>query len=210
MIAMRDDHHPAPRPPGGFPRGIAHDETVEYSYNPETDEFQARIVDTSEPVVTRWDARPPDQAERPVGTYDVTPTNDGVHVEGADRDVAVPEAIQDELEFLARHDHTEDPVTLTAAVRYEHDLDTRATTIEIAPHKDAPEKRRRSPAELAAIIQRRNEQGPLDGRFKAAADALASQAEARRRQARQRPRSRDRDGQRRWTVPGIVVKVGGP
>ena len=80
----------------------------------------------------------------------------------------------------------------------------------VSPHKDAPEKRRRSPAELAAIIQRRNEQGPLGGRFKAAADALAEQAEVRRRQARQRTRSRDRDGQRRWTVPGIVVKVGGP
>ena len=47
---------------------------VRRRYDPETDEFHARIVDSSEPVVTRWDDSPPEQTERPVGTFDVTPT----------------------------------------------------------------------------------------------------------------------------------------
>ena len=76
---------------------------------------RGRIIEHTEPVVTRWDANPPDQGERPVGTLSVAPSFDGVKVGNGDRDVAVPTAIQDELAALAREDHHDDPVTLTAA-----------------------------------------------------------------------------------------------
>ena len=54
-------------------------------------QYHARILDSTEPVVTRWDNSPPDQTERSVGTFDVTPTEGGVHVAGAaDREVGRP------------------------------------------------------------------------------------------------------------------------
>ena len=90
----------APRPPGAYPRAIAHNEQVEYSYDPETGEFHARIVDSSEPVVTRWDDSPPEQTERPVGTFDVTPTEGGVQAEETGRAV-VPEGVKAELKRQA-------------------------------------------------------------------------------------------------------------
>ena len=105
----------------------------------------------------RWTQRigqvaksPPDQTKRPVGTYDVTPTEGGVHVGGSDR-VAVPESLQDELKARAREGHTDEPVTLTTAIQYQHDLDTRATSFALDnPEDTAPERHRPSPAELAA------------------------------------------------------------
>ena len=84
---------PAPRPPGSYPRAIAHNEQVEYSYDPETGEFHARIVDSTSPVVTRWDDSPPELSERPVGTWDVTPTANGVQAEQTGRSV-VPEGVK--------------------------------------------------------------------------------------------------------------------
>ena len=55
-----DDRTPraAPRPPGTYPRAIAHTEQLECSYDPKTDEYHARILDSTEPVVTRWDNSP--------------------------------------------------------------------------------------------------------------------------------------------------------
>ena len=118
---------------------------MEYSYDPETGEFHARIVDPSEPVVTRWDS-PPEQTERPVGTFDVTPTEGGVQAE-----------------------ETGERATSTEMLRYQHDLDSGETDYR------AP---RRSPAELAAIIQRRNQQrdnggtGEMSAKYQMAAKHL--------------------------------------
>ena len=65
---------PAPRPPGTHAREIAHTEAIEYRYDPEGDTFDARVVDASEPVVTRWDGDPPARDERDVGRWDVVLT----------------------------------------------------------------------------------------------------------------------------------------
>ena len=131
--------------------------------------------------------------------------------------LAVPEALQDELKARAREGHTDEPVTLAVGVQYQHDLDTRATALELDAHKDAPERRRPSPAEQAAAIHRRNQQNgqpdqSLSGPYLKAAKALAKQAADRqqKRKARQRTRSRVQDVQRRWSMPEIVVKVKGP
>ena len=77
---------------------------VRRRYDPETDEFHARIVDSSEPVVTRWDDSPPEQTERPVGTFDVTPTEGGVQADADPRGPAgavVPEGVKAELKRQA-------------------------------------------------------------------------------------------------------------
>ena len=104
----------APRPPGAYPRAIAHNEQVEYSYDPETDEFHARIVDSTSPVVTRWDNSPPEQTERPVGTWDVTPTANGVQAEQTGRSV-VPEGVKAELKRQA--EETGERATSTEMLR---------------------------------------------------------------------------------------------
>ena len=116
----------APRPPGSFPRAIAHNERVEYSYDPETDEFHARIIDSTEPVVTRWDNSPPLQEERPVGTFDVTPNESGVQAEHTGRAV-VPDGVKDELKEQA--EETGERASSTALLKYQHDLDSGQTDL---------------------------------------------------------------------------------
>ena len=64
----------APRPEGSYPRAVAHDEQVEYRYDPATGEFEAKVLSSSEPVVTGWDESPPQRDERHVGTWDIVPT----------------------------------------------------------------------------------------------------------------------------------------
>ena len=63
----------APRPPGAYPREIAHRERVEYSFDPSNGEYSARRVESSEPVVTGWDETPPSSDQRSVGGWDVRP-----------------------------------------------------------------------------------------------------------------------------------------
>ena len=58
---------------GQYPRAIAHDETVTYTYDPDTDTFRA-VVDADRPRVTRTDDSPPDGDARPVGGWHIKPT----------------------------------------------------------------------------------------------------------------------------------------
>ena len=194
-----------PRPPGTYPRAIAHNEQVEYSYDPETDEFHARIVDSSEPVVTRWDDSPPEQTERPVGTFDVTPTEGGVQAEETGRAVVL-EGVKAELKRQA--EETGERASSTALLKYQHDLDSGETDYR------AP---RRSPAELAAIIQRRNEQrdngapSELSAKYQMAAKHLERQAQEQKAAQRQQRASRRRSGSAArdkepgYSLPQIVI-----
>ena len=99
-------------------------ERVEYSYDPSTGEFAARVVSSSEPVVTGWDYSPPQQDEREVGSWDVRPTEDGVTAANQGR-VEIPESVKDRLR--AEASVTGEPVTTSTTLRYQHDLDTRET-----------------------------------------------------------------------------------
>ena len=162
---------------------------MEYNYDPETDEFHVRVVDSSEPVVTRWDNSPPELTERPVGTFDVTPTEGGVQAE-----------------------ETGERATSTTTLRYQHDLDSGETDYR------AP---RRSPAELAAIIQRRNQQrdngstSELSAKYQVVAKHLERQAQEQKAAQRQKRASRRRSGssardkERAYSLPQIVITTEG-
>ena len=168
----------------------------------DTDGFHARILNSSEPVVTRWDNSPPELSERPVGTWDVTPTANGVQAEQTGRSV-VPEGVKAELKRQAQE--TGERAASTETLRYQHDLDSGETDYR------AP---RRSVSELAAALQaRRNQQGggdqELNARYKRVADLLSQQAQERRAAQNQRPRrgrsSNAGDKERGYKLPQIVV-----
>ena len=189
--------------------GLIWEMWVEYSYDPDTEEFQARIVDSSEPVVTRWDGNPPEQTERPVGTFDVTPTEGGVQAEETGR-ATVPDGVKDQLK--AEAEETGERATSVSRLRYQHDLDTGETDYR------AP---RRSPAELAAIIQRRNEQrgngstSELSAKYQMVAKQLERQAaeqkaaQRQQRASRRRSSSAARDKEPGYSLPQIVITTEG-
>ena len=160
----------APRPEGAYPRSVEHQERVKYSYGPSTGEFAARVVSSSEPVVTGWDYSPPQQDEREVGSWDVTPTEDGVTAANQGH-VEIPESVKDRLR--AEASETGEPVTTSTTLRYQHDLDTRET------QSRAP---RLSAAALAERARSRKQQnGELDPRYKKILDQLNKQQQQRAR-----------------------------
>ena len=115
----------APRPPGAYPREIAHRERVEYSFDPSNGEYTARRVESSEPVVTGWDETPPSSYQRSVGGWDVRPGQDGVVADHNEGEIPIPEGIK---QRLARQAEREGGVaTTTDTLDYHHDLDTRDT-----------------------------------------------------------------------------------
>ena len=115
----------APRPPGAYPREIAHRERVEYSFDPSNGEYTARRVESSEPVVTGWDETPPSSDQRSVGGWDVRPGQDGVVADHNEGEIPIPEGIK---QRLARQAEREGGVaTTTDTLDYHHDLDTRDT-----------------------------------------------------------------------------------
>ena len=124
---------PAPRPPGTHAREIAHTEAIEYRYDPEGDTFDARVVDASEPVVTRWDGDPPARDERDVGRWDVVPHSDGVDAVDSGR-VSIPDDVRADLR--ARAAQTGAPVSSTTTLSYRHDLDSRETTTDLPARRD--------------------------------------------------------------------------
>ena len=127
----------AARPPGTFPRNIGHDEQVEYSLDPASGQVEARLVESHEPVVTGWDETPAAALERPVGSWAVVPSKDGVTATGTGT-VVVPPEIRERLEQEA--DETGEPVSTVATLRYQHDLDSQATNLTVtAAARQRPE-----------------------------------------------------------------------
>ena len=123
-----------PRPPGTFPRQVEHQERVEYSYDPGTGQFAAKLVRSSRPVVTGWDPSAPEAVERQIGTLEVTPTRTGVAAESGDSAAqAVPADVQAELKRRAEQEGG--PVSESASVRFSHDLVTRETDTRVSMSK---------------------------------------------------------------------------
>ena len=115
----------APRPPGAYPREIAHRERVEYSFDPSNGEYSARRVESSEPVVTGWDETPPSSDQRSVGGWDVRPGQDGVVADRNEGEIPIPEGIKQRLALQAEKEGG--VATTTDTLDYHHDLDTRDT-----------------------------------------------------------------------------------
>ena len=174
---------PAPKPEGGYPRRIAHNERVEYSYDPASEQYSARMVTSSEPVVVGYDQTPPSQTERPVGTWDVMPTREGLTFENNER-VPVPEGVKAELKQQA--EQTGEVATTTTTVRYDHDLDSGETDAR-------PTGGNSIGAKIRAIQARQNGSaaGNLNPQGKRAMDQIASaRAQTARSKARRRSSSR--------------------
>ena len=200
-----DDRSPdgpqaTPRPPGAYPRAIEHQEQVEYRYNPETGEFNARIVASREPVVTGWDRTPPEREERAVGTWDVTPDADGVTASNGQR-VTVPEGIKAQLRQEA--EATGEPASTTATLRYHHDLDTRETSSQARRYDT------RSLAERVEALRNRSqtgggELGPRYQRLLARMMQAKKQRPARSSQNRRASRTR-KEKLVGFKLPEIVI-----
>ena len=154
----------AARRPGSFPREVGHVERVESSYDPQTGVFDAKVVSSTEPVVTAWDRSVPTADERPVGGWTVTPTPNNVEAEqGESPDLEVPEAVQEML--VKEAGDSDESVTVGADVRYAHDLDTRDTQVRVNPdayqQKEAPVEA--PDGELAGMFNRQQEDNTQNG-----------------------------------------------
>ena len=168
--------------------------------------------------------RPDHADERGVGGWDVTPTASGVQAEQNQR-VSIPQDARDELMARAREEG--EPVSMTAATRFDHDLDSRTTdvrAVDLGEHDQGDDARRAKYARAAAAMHQQavrrlqtGEVSPLSPRYAAVAKQLARQAQERQRvqkgkQQRRRSASRD-DGLQKTSIPTIVVTTepsGGP
>ena len=125
-------------PPDGYARRVRHTERVEYSYDPETDQFSASLVDSSDPVIVARDASPPQVVERQVGAYNVAPEGRDIRADVGEADIDVPPAIQAKLRRLA--DEHGGPASLTENWTYEHDIDTQTTDRRMQSTRGARER----------------------------------------------------------------------
>ena len=192
-----DEPQAAPRPPSGFPRQIEHQEQVEYSYDPMTDTYDVQLVASSEPVVTEWDKSSPSRDEREVGTWDVTPADDGVIVQNRER-VTIPDAVKARLKQAA--DERGEAVRETSTLHFNHDLDTRETEHHA----------RRSTAELAAALMARKQRDStqddaLGERFQKLAERFQRQQLQTRAAAKNRRSSRSKKKEGGYKLPTIVI-----
>ena len=129
----------APRPAGSYPRHVGHVERVMLEYNPRTDQLTAKLVEASQPVVTAWDRDAPQADQRAVGSWDVMPHADGVHVVASDDiDLDLDDAIVERMRQDAGV--TGETVREPVSVGVIHDLDTHdtASSTRAGPRVSAP------------------------------------------------------------------------
>ena len=83
-------------------------------------------MESSDPVVTRWDDDPPERDVRPVGSLDVLPTNDRVEAARSGRVAgAIPESVKARL--ISQAERTGETASMLTTMRYDHDIDARST-----------------------------------------------------------------------------------
>ena len=186
--------------PGQYPRTIAHDETVRYSYDPDADQFDA-VVDADRPRVIRTDDSPPDGEGRPVGGWDIKPTDQGVEATERDASPQVPDDVAEELRRKAEQEGG--PVSTTAARTIEHDLDTRQT-----------ERKRVDPRVARVLAAQRKAQpsGPLSAEALRIMEAMQKQQQEQQKTKPRRQSSRNRDDELRdgpRSQPMLVINPGG-
>ena len=194
--------HPAPS------RQVEHQERVEYSYDPGTGQFAAKLVRSSRPVVTGWDPSAPEAVERQIGTWEVTPTGTGVAAEsGGSAAQAVPADVQAELK--RRAEQKGGPVSESASVRFSHDLVTRETDTRVslpkrgvASRAAAPPAAKDSPWEAGGSLS-----GVLNDQYQKVFNGMQErhqQSRANRRRGGGRRRDDLKDSA--YTMPQIVIE----
>ena len=169
-------------PPDGYARRIRHTERVEYSYDPETQQATARLVESSDPVIIARDHTVPADHEREVGTFDVTPQGRNIQAtQREDAELTVPPGVLARLKAQAAK--SGGAATRTETVQYEHDIDTGETDQRIA----GPSRRERLGAAAGALAGgARTAAGALRTGASSAAErgqALAQSASARAQEA---------------------------
>ena len=187
-----DATEPAPRPPGTYPRAIAHNEQIEATYDPDTNQYSARLIEASEPVVTRWDDTPPAATERGVGNWEVTPSNQGVTVSPSGR-VTIPDSMKRQLRNRAIESGQAEAMTVSHS--YTHDIDAESTEVSLTGGRTGSRTRQ-----------------PATGRSKPARDYQKIMNAINDRQSRARTNKRRRGRRRRNDVnsgptalPTVVV-----
>ena len=138
---------------------------MEYSYDPSSGEFSARVVESTHPVITARDDSPPQVLERAVGSFSVVPEGRDIRAEAQeDAELEIPPAIRARLKVQAERE--DGPGSLTETVDYEHDLDTHET--------DRRFERRSSLDRVAAVGRGARERlaAGVSGAREAAAGAL--------------------------------------
>ena len=194
----------APRPPGSYPRRVAHREEVEYTYDRTTGEFGARVVASSQPTVVGWDQTPPEREQRAVGeAWHITPTANGVDAARSQAGIEVPRHIQRQLRERADR-LGEDATTIADTREYTHDLDSRETTHELV--RDRPTATARPQA------QARTSESPRDrlpDDYRLYLQSLDKQQKASR-ESKVRRRGSPRRGEERrgFVLPQVSITEG--
>ena len=195
----------APRPDGGYPRAVAHVEDLEVKYNPSLDTFEAEIIESTRPVVTRWDMDAPQENERAVSSWDVTPQRAGVLVTERDAvDIDLPADLQRRMRDDAAV--SGEPVTEALRLRLDHDLDSNSTSVSRAtrPRATAPAADD-ADGSLAGVFTA--DQPQLNDRFQLLRDAIkATQGQTAKKSKRRASSRRDdlKDGG--YSLPQIVIR----
>ena len=160
-------------PPDGYARRIHHTERVEYSYDPETQQATARLVESSDPVIIARDHTVPADHEREVGTFDVTPQGRNIQAtQREDAELTVPPGVLARLKAQAAK--SGGAATRTETVQYEHDIDTGETDQRIA----GPSRRERLGAAAGALAGgARTAAAGISGRAQAYVQATSARAQ---------------------------------
>ena len=87
-------------------------------------------------MVTAWDESPPAEDARDVGTWELTPTRDGVAVEPrhSEAGTQIPPRVRDEL--VRKAEEQGGAASVRHPVRVEHDIDARDATSQVMRTKD--------------------------------------------------------------------------
>ena len=153
------------------------------------------LVAASEPVVTQWDEDAPERTPRPVGHWQVTPQDDGIHVEGADLASQEIPNLQLRQQMIEEAERTGAPVTARRRVKYDHDIDTGETSHTV--------KQPATAGQIARLAQSAGSKGSPS----AQAQQIARQLQQNRPKPNRSRRSggRSREKEKATQLPEVVI-----
>ena len=205
-----DDPTPTPRPEGHYPRQIAHRESVEYSFDPESGEYNAQVVESTDPVVVNWDQSAPSRDERLVGSWDVTPGADGVDATKSEQGKEIPFPAHLKAKLRKEAEREGRAVSNTKKVVYTHDLDSRETSTRVNPSSAGAPGRgsaRVYESGAARVSESANgaPAGELNPHFQKIMEQQTKAQQERKTGQKRHASRRSEDKQQSYKLPEIVV-----